>query len=32
MFLEKGPDYVSDAGLIAILLRSGTKGKKVVYL
>lgn len=32
LFLEKCPDYVSDAGLIAILLRSGTKGKKVVYL
>ncbi|MEA3421882.1 MAG: DNA repair protein RadC [Acidobacteriota bacterium] len=32
LFLEKGPDYVSDAGLIAILLRSGTKGKDAVSL
>ncbi len=32
LFLEKGPDYVSDAGLIAILLCSGTKGKDAVSL
>jgi len=32
LLLEKGPDYVSDAGLIAILLRSGTKGKDAVSL
>lgn len=30
LLLEKGPDHVSDAGLIAILLRSGTKGKDAV--
>lgn len=30
LLLEKGPDQVSDAGLIAILLRSGTKGKDAV--
>lgn len=30
--LEKGADHVSDAGLIAILLRSGTKGKDAVSL
>lgn len=32
LLLEKGADYVSDAGLIAILLRSGTKGKDAVSL
>lgn len=32
MLLSKGPRYVSDAGLIAILLRSGTKGKNAVSL
>ena len=28
--MEKGPEYVSDAGLVAILLRSGVKGKDAV--
>lgn len=32
LLLEKGVDHVSDAGLIAILLRSGTKGKDAVSL
>jgi DNA repair protein RadC len=32
ILLEKGPDHVSDAGLIAVLLRSGTKGKDAVAL
>ena len=32
LLLEKGPDNVSDAGLIAVLLRSGTKGKDAVSL
>ena len=32
LLLEKGPEHVSDAGLIAILLRSGTKGKDAVTL
>lgn len=32
LLLEKGPDHVSDAGLIAILLRSGTPGKDAVSL
>jgi len=32
LLLEKGPDHLSDAGLIAILLRSGTKGKDAVSL
>lgn len=32
LLLEKGPEYVSDAGLIAILLRTGTKGKDAVSL
>lgn len=32
LILEKGPDSVSDAGLIAILLRSGMKGKDAVVL
>jgi len=30
LLLEKGPEYVSDAGLVAILLRSGVKGKDAV--
>lgn len=30
LLLEKGPDYVSDAGLIAILLRTGIKNKDAV--
>ncbi|MBW2020320.1 MAG: DNA repair protein RadC [Deltaproteobacteria bacterium] len=30
--LEKGPEYVSDAGLVAILLRTGIKGKDAVTL
>ncbi len=32
LLLEKGPEYVSDAGLIAIILRTGTKGKDAVSL
>ncbi|MBL7071046.1 MAG: DNA repair protein RadC [Candidatus Omnitrophica bacterium] len=32
LLLDNGPDCVSDAGLIAILLRSGTKGKDAVSL
>jgi len=32
LLLQKGPDHVSDAGLIAVLLRSGTKGKSAVAL
>jgi DNA repair protein RadC len=32
LLLEKGPDSVSDAGLVAILLRSGIKGKDAVSL
>jgi len=32
LILEKGPDSVSDAGLIAILLRTGIKGKDAVTL
>ncbi len=32
LLLEKGADHVSDAGLIAILLRSGTRGKDAVSL
>lgn len=32
LLLDKGPDYVSDAGLIAILLRTGTRGKNAVAL
>jgi len=32
LLLDKGPDYVSDAGLIAILLRTGTRGKDAVAL
>ncbi len=30
LLLEKGADYISDAGLIAILLRTGIKGKDAV--
>lgn len=30
LLLDKGPDYVSDAGLVAILLRTGIKGKDAV--
>ena len=32
LILEKGPESVSDAGLVAILLRSGIKGKDAVVL
>ena len=32
ILLEKGPDYLSDAGLIAILLRTGTARKDAVQL
>ena len=32
LLLENGPNSVSDAGLIAVLLRSGTKGKDAVSL
>ena len=32
LLLEKGPEAVSDAGLVAILLRSGIKGKDAVTL
>jgi DNA repair protein RadC len=32
LLLEKGPEYVSDAGLVAILLRIGIKGKDAVSL
>ena len=32
LLLEKGPDFVSDAGLVAILLRTGIKGKDAVTL
>ncbi|MGE5893120.1 MAG: RadC family protein, partial [bacterium] len=32
ILLEKGPEYVSDAGLLAIILRTGTKGKDAVAL
>ena len=32
ILLEKGPDHLSDAGLIAILLRSGTAKKDAVHL
>ena len=32
LLLEKGPEYVSDAGLVAILLRTGIKGKDAVAL
>lgn len=30
--LDKGPGYVSDAGLVAILLRAGIEGKDAVTL
>ncbi len=30
LLLEMGPDHVSDAGLVAVLLRSGTQGKDAV--
>jgi len=32
LLLEKGPEAVSDAGLVAILLRTGIKGKDAVTL
>ena len=32
LLLEKGPEYVSDAGLVAILIRSGLEGKDAVTL
>ncbi len=32
LLLDKGPDYVSDAGLVAILLRTGTPGNDAVSL
>ena len=32
MLLEKGPEFVSDAGLVAILLHVGIKGKDAVSL
>ncbi len=32
MLLERGPEFVSDAGLVAILLRIGVKGKDAVSL
>lgn len=32
LLLEKGPDFISDAGLVAILLHTGIKGKDVVSL
>jgi len=32
LLLEKGPEYVSDAGLVAILLRTGIQGKDAVTL
>ena len=32
LLLEKGPEYVSDAGLVAILIRSGIEGKDAVTL
>jgi DNA repair protein RadC len=32
LLLEKGPGYVSDAGLIAIILRTGTRGIDAVSL
>jgi len=32
ILLEKGPEFVSDAGLVAILLRTGVKGKDAVAL
>jgi len=32
LLLNKGPGYVSDAGLVAILLRTGIEGKDAVSL
>ena len=32
VLLEKGPEFVSDAGLLAILLRTGVQGKDAVSL
>jgi len=32
LLLEKGPEFVSDAGLVAILIRIGIKGKDAVSL
>jgi DNA repair protein RadC len=32
VLLEKGPEFVSDAGLLAIILRTGIKGKDAVSL
>jgi DNA repair protein RadC len=32
VLLEKGPEYVSDSGLVAIILRTGTRGKDAVSL
>lgn len=32
LLLEKGPEYVSDAGLVAVLLRIGIEGKDAVTL
>lgn len=32
ILLEKGPEFISDAGLVAILLRTGVKGKDAVTL
>ena len=32
LLMDKGPEYVSDAGLVAILLRTGIKGKDAVTL
>lgn len=32
LLLDKGPEYVSDAGLLAVILRTGTKGKDAVSL
>ena len=32
LLLDKGPGYVSDAGLVAILLRTGIEGKDAVTL
>ena len=32
LLLDQGPEYVSDAGLVAILIRTGIKGKDAVTL
>jgi DNA repair protein RadC len=32
ILLERGPEFVSDAGLLAIILRTGTRGKDAVTL